>query len=137
MVFLTTAEVARQIGIDPSTVRDYLPGIDGVSRTAQGHWLIPETAVDEIKGQIRSHWAGKRRSPPVNEPVRRALVLLADWKQGTADEIAAATRVVPANARKALAMAQGQGLATRIEGTTSWTLTKVGRKWLAAQEVAA
>jgi hypothetical protein len=139
VALLTTTEAAKILGLNPVTVRAKAPSLPGAQRNEFGHWLLPESAIEELRVQRpRGYTNTKRRTGFLTGPAERALTLLGDWEQGTAEEIASATGVVAANARKALAIAGGKGLAARIEGTTSWTLTSQGRKWLVEhREVAA
>ena len=139
MSFLTTTQAAEELGVSTVTIRVHAPYVSGTKRNADGHWVLPQTAIEEFRERIGTARPSRKRPDLLSGPAVRALALLAEWEQATAEELAAATGVVPANARKALAIAGGRGLATRIEGTTSWTLTDAGRKWLVEhpQEVAA
>ena len=131
MALLTTSEAAQELGLDPCTIRKRIHRVSSAQRTELGHWLIPDSALNELRAKNARDDSKKRRPSLLSGPAERALVLLGDWKQGTSEELAAATGVVPANARKALAIAHGQGLAIRIEGSNVWTLTDAGHKWLA------
>jgi DNA-binding transcriptional ArsR family regulator len=136
---LTTNQAAEELGVRPVTVRKHAPTLNGAQHNKDGHWLLPQAAIDELRNRLCAPRPSRQRPDLLSGPAARALALLADWEEATAEELAAATGVVPANARKALAIAGGRGLATRIEGTTSWKLTNAGHQWLVEhpQEVAA
>jgi hypothetical protein len=127
---LTTNQAAEELGIRPVTVRMHAPTLNGAQHNEHGHWVLPDSAIEELRARMHRPRPSRRRPDLLSGPAARALALLGEWEEATAEELAAATGVVPANARKALAIAGGRGLATRIGGTTSWMLTAEGHQWL-------
>ena len=138
MELLSTAQMAEHIGAHPATVRLYAPRIPGATRNERGQWMLPATSVEAARRLISGALVGrKHRTSPLNGTGHRALQNLAEWGNGTADELAIAMQVHPGNVRKTLAIAAGLGLTAR-DGQ-NWSVTDSGRRWLTehAQEVAA
>lgn len=118
-------EAARRLGLHRATVNDMVQSGRIAAQRVGAQWYIEEPDLDRFAAAYERPRNAPRR------PARSLLVSgeildrLADWGEGSVQELAAVVDLHEGNIRKHLCIAEAQGLAQR-DDSGRWSLTSGG-----------
>ena len=127
----TPPQVGALLGIDQRTVRDYIRTNKLPAIRIDGHWFISESDLQTFRSTYCPSSRKKRDTRRFNlrQVDLDTLSTLAQWDDGTAEELALALQLHPGNARKHLCILEAQEFVVRVakrDSATVWRVTAKG-----------
>ncbi len=123
--FLGLPDAAGRLGIERSSLNRLVREGRIAAQRIGPHWYIDPAVLDEFASSYRPA-RHRRTRHPTNESREQVARLLADWQEGTADELAVGIGLHPGNVRKHLVILEAAGVAER-DDSGFWRLTEAGR----------